>query len=74
MASPCRSSTAVFRLSYRRVRAQPPKAVMASTCPRRKLSIVWSRVKSTWMARDQLKTITKAENGRLALPTCTWPK
>ena len=46
----------------------------ASTCPRRKFSSVWSSVKTAWIARDQLSTITKHDSGRFAPPTPTVPK
>ncbi len=36
--------------------------------------MVWSSVKSTWMARDQPSTMMKAESGRSARPTEILPK
>lgn len=40
------------RLACTSVRAQPPMVWMASTCPRRKLSSVWSSVNTARIARE----------------------
>ena len=74
MASPWRSSTALFRLSYSATLLTPPKAAKASTWPRRKLSMRASSKKRRKIMREWLSTITKAINGRRARPICRWPK
>ena len=74
MCSPTRSTTTLFRLSYRIRRATPPSVSNASAWPRRNVSSVWSSVNRAYIARDHDRTSTKRDSERVAAPTWTLPK